>query len=245
MKQAALLCTISLLLFGISGSVLAQGTLQGTVNFRGTPPEMPVIRLSADPTCIQLHKGDPPRRQDIVVNRNATLKNVIVYVKSGLPTNKRYPIPAEPAVLDQRGCMYEPHVFAMRAGQELKILNSDNTIHNVHAQARNNRKFNASMISNKVPPLIRKFEKPELAIPIKCDVHPWMLSWAGVFDHPYFAVTGEDGTWKIDGLPPGEYTVATWHEKLGEREEKVQVSQGAAKELTFTYGAGSATPKVR
>ncbi len=226
-------------------AVPAQGVLRGEVQFQGAAPEMPLIRLSADPTCIQANKENPPRRQDVMVNRNGTLKNVIVYVKSGLPAGKTYAMPAEPAVLDQRGCMYEPHVFAMRAGQELKILNSDPTIHNVNAQSKVNKKFNASMISNKVPPLIRKFDKAELAVPIKCDVHPWMLAWTGVFDHPYFAVSGEDGTYEIKGLPAGDYVVGTWHEKLGAREETVRVTAEAPVELSFKYGSGTTTPAAR
>jgi len=220
---------------------MSQGVVRGEVKFQGTPPVMPPIRLSADPTCVQAHKEAPPTRQDVVVNRNATLKNVIVYVKDGLPTGKTYPAAAESAVLDQRGCMYEPHVLAMQVGQELKILNSDPTIHNIHAQAKENKKFNNSMISNKVPPLIKKFDKPELAIPIKCDVHPWMLAWAGVFNHPYFDVSREDGTFEIKDLPPGEYTIGAWHEKLGTREQNVQVKAGEPLQISLSYGSGTTT----
>jgi hypothetical protein len=209
--------------------------IRGSIQFSGTPPEMAKIRLAADPTCIEAHPGEPPRRQDVIVNRNSTLKNVIVYVKSGLPGGKSYPLPTESQTLDQRGCMYEPHVFAIRVGQELKILNSDPTVHNIQSKSQVNEKFNEFMTSNKVPPRVHKFAKPELPVPIKCDVHPWMLAWAGVFDHPFFAVTSEDGTYAIKGLPAGEYTIAAWHEKYGTQEQKVKVGDAEAKDLNFTF----------
>lgn len=218
------------------------GVIRGSVNFSGTAPEMPKIRISADPTCMETRQGEPPRRQDVIVNRNNTLKNVIVYVKKGLPAGKTYPLPTEALTLDQRGCMYEPHVFAIRAGQDLKILNSDPTIHNIQSKSQVNPKFNEFMTSNKVPPRIAKFPKPELPIPIKCDVHPWMVAWAGVFDHPFFAVTGDDGTFELKGLPAGEYTVATWHEKYGPQEQEVKVGEGETKDLGFTYKDSGGAP---
>src|SRR4051812_7569540 len=113
------------LLLSAFNSVAQTASVHGSMKFEGTPPEMPKIRITADPTCADARAGLPaPTRQDVIVNRNSTLKNVIVFVKSGLPAGQKYPLPSEPVVLDQRGCMYEPHVFAIRAGQELKILNS-------------------------------------------------------------------------------------------------------------------------
>lgn len=219
-------------------------TIRGAVNFTGTPPTMPKIRISADPTCSDARKGEAPTRQDVVVNRNNTLKNVIVYIKSGLPAGKSYPMPAEAAVLDQRGCMYEPHVFAVRVGQDLKILNSDPTIHNIQSKSQVNPKFNEFMTSNKVPPKFQKFTKAEMPIPIKCDVHPWMIAYAGAFEHPYFAVTSEEGAFEFKGLAPGEYTVATWHEEYGAQEQKVTVADGEAKEASFTYKPAEGAPKA-
>src|SRR6476620_1305197 len=116
-------------------------TVRGAATFSGTPPEMPKIRITADPTCLETRGGTPPTRQAVIVNRNNTLKNVIVWVRGGLPEGVKYPLPSEAAVLDQRGCMYEPHVLVLRAGQDLKILNSDPTVHNINAQPKLNKKF--------------------------------------------------------------------------------------------------------
>src|SRR5262245_30179584 len=120
------LYTIAAILLATTVAVAGDtAVIRGAVNFTGMAPEMPKIRITADPTCAETRKDDPPRRQDVIVNRNNTLKNVIVYVKGGLAAGKTYPMPPEAVVLDQRGCMYEPHVFAIRVGQDLKILNSD------------------------------------------------------------------------------------------------------------------------
>lgn len=235
MTQPSAVRVVAFLFWATSFTSAIAAEVQGVVRFQGPAPEMPKIRLSADPACIKAHGNNPPTRQDVVVNPNETLKNTIVYIKEGLPLDATYPAPKEPAILDQRGCMYKPHVLALRTGQELQILNSDPTIHNVNAQAKNNSKFNASMLNNKVPPMVRKFNKPELPVPIRCDVHPWMLAWVAVFDHPYFDVTGEDGSFRINGLPPGDYTLATWHEKLSPQEVKLTVKDDVNTSVTFAY----------
>lgn len=201
---------------------------------------MAPLKIS-DPFCTKKNSGKPPTRQDVVVNSNQTLRNVIIYVKAGLPAGKKYPLPSEPVVLDQRGCVYEPHVFALRAGQDLKVLNSDSTVHNINAQSQ---KINFAMISDKVPPQLRTFQKPEMPVKIKCDVHPWMLAWAGVFDHPYFAVTGDDGSFELPALPVGEYTVEAWHEEYGAQIKKVKCAEGQPQTVEFTYLGSAGSPPV-
>jgi hypothetical protein len=214
--------------------------IQGAAKYVGAVPTTEPLKLSADPYCVKINAEQPLVRQDTIVNRNATLKNVIVYVKDGLPPGGNYPIPAEAAILDQRGCRYEPHVLALRVGQELRIVNSDKTIHNIHSQPKANDRFNFSMISDKVKPQVRKFTAPELPVPVKCDVHPWMQAWLGVFNHPFYAVSGDDGTFEISGLPPGSYTLAAWHEKLGVQETAVTIGAGETKPVEFTFrGSGS------
>jgi hypothetical protein len=213
--------------------------IQGVAKYVGAVPTTESLKLSADPYCVEANAKNPIVKQDIVVNPDLMLKNVIVHISGGLPASASYPIPADAAVLDQRGCRYEPHVLAMRVGQELKILNSDKTIHNIHAMPKTNERFNFSMISDKVKPQVRKFDKPELPVQMKCDVHPWMQAWVGVFEHPYFSVTGDDGSFEIGNLPPGTYKVSAWHEKLGTQEATVTVGDKDTKSAEFTFrGAG-------
>jgi hypothetical protein len=240
LRIASVSAALVLMLLPAISQSADNASISGAVKFTGTAPKEVPIKFGADPVCEQQHSNPQPK-EEVIVNPNGTLKNVIVYVKSGLPANKNYPLPKNAPTLDQKGCMYQPHVFAMRAGQELKITNSDPTLHNIHALAKNNRPFNSAMINNKVPPLIKKFDKPEMPMKIKCEVHPWMSAYVGVFDHPFYAVTGDDGSFKISGLPAGEYTVAAWHEKLGELTQKIQVKDGGNSDAAFAFD-GSVQP---
>lgn len=213
--------------------------IAGTVKFSGDPPKMENIRFGADPFCERLHKDKPVPRQDIQVNPNGTLKNVLVHVKDGLPAGRTWPAPAKPAVLDQQGCLYTPHVQGVMVNQAVEIRNSDATMHNVNARGgeKQNKPFNFSMVSDKVPTREVRFDKPELPVRFKCDVHPWMVAYLGVFAHPFHAVSGDDGTFRITGLPAGEYTVEAWHEAYGRTEMKVKVGEGESVETDFTYSA--------
>ena len=206
-------------------------TLTGKIAFAGAAPKLAVLRMDAEPACAQAHSG-PVHSQEVVVNDNNTLRYVLVYVKEGLGDKSFQPL-QQKVVLDQKGCLYEPHVFGVVAGQEFEIANSDPTNHNIHPLPKVNREWNTSM-----PPrgenLKRSFPRPEL-IPVKCNVHPWMKSYIGVFKHPFFAVSGKDGTFEIKGLPPGEYTLEAWHEKLGAQEQKVTVTAKESKAIEFTF----------
>ncbi|MDP7558018.1 MAG: carboxypeptidase regulatory-like domain-containing protein, partial [Candidatus Marinimicrobia bacterium] len=144
-----------------------------------------------------------------------------------------YPAPEEHAVLDQNGCIYSPHVLGVQVGQVVDILNTDGTLHNVHAMPKLNSEFNVAMPKFKKKKEVT-FTKQEIMFPIKCDVHPWMKCYVGAVNHPFFDVSGEDGTFKISGLPAGTYTLEVWHEKLGTKTVSVTVADGATETVDFT-----------
>jgi plastocyanin len=210
------------------------GVITGKVTLSGTPPKMMIIRMGAEPACEKEHK-QPVHAEDVVVGNDSALENVVVYIKSGLG-NYSYPAPSEPAKLDQVGCMYVPHVVALMAGQQLEVLNSDPVTHNIHPLPKDNREWNESQPPNSSP-IIKEFTRPELSIPVKCNIHPWMKAYICVFNHPYFAVTGTDGTFTIKNVPPGTYTVAAWQEKYGTQETQVTVSAKETKTVNFTFKA--------
>lgn len=206
-------------------------TIAGTVSFSGTAPERPVVNL--DRECSDLHT-QPVQSEHVVVNDNGTLKYVFVYVKEGLEGHT-FPTPSEPVVLNQEGCMYEPHVFGVQTGQTIRILNSDPLLHNIHALPEDNRPFNFGMPTAGTE-REQSFREPEVMVRIKCDVHGWMESFAGVLPHPYYSVTGDGGTFSLQNLPAGQYVIEAWHEDYGTQTQSVQVGDGESKELTFTFG---------
>jgi plastocyanin len=207
------------------------GAITGKVSYTGAEPKLNRIKMDAEPHCATKHPT-PVLSQDVVVNSNGTLRYAIVYVKTGAPAGP-FPTPA-PAVLDQEGCLYKPHVLAVMAGQEIQIKNSDQTTHNIHPLPQQNREWNKSQPPGGEP-LMETFAREEISIPVKCNVHPWMKAYIGVFKHPFFAVSGEDGTFTVQGVPPGDYTIEVWHEKLGAQEQKVTVGAKETKTVDFTY----------
>jgi len=209
------------------------GNVTGKVNFKGTAPALPKIKMNADPRCVRIHGGKEVVSDQIVVNSNNTLRWVFVYVKKGLE-GKKFDVPKTPAKLDQRGCVYDPHVFGVMAGQQIEIVNSDPTLHNVHALPKNSAQFN---IAQPKPGMktVQAFTKPEIMVKIKCEVHTWMASYVGVLDHPFFAVTDERGNFEIKGLPAGEYELEAWHEKYGTQSMKVSVGASDTKTVDFTF----------
>jgi len=210
------------------------GTLTGKATLEGEAPDQQAIQMGADPVCARMHSS-PVTTEFVVTNADGTLANVFVYVKSGLE-GMSFPTPSEAVLLDQQGCTYHPHVFGIMVGQDLEILNSDDTLHNIHAMPTNNEQFN---IGQPVKGLstTRSFENPEVMIPFKCDVHKWMNSYAGVLPHPYFGVTGDTGSFEIGNLPPGDYVVEAWHETLGAQTQNVTLSASATQEVNFTFTA--------
>jgi hypothetical protein len=208
-------------------------SVRGTVQFTGTAPAAAKIRMDADPFCAAAHSSGASS-EEVVVNANGTLMNVFVWVKDGI--SGTYPAPAEPITLDQHGCTYHPHVSGMVAGQAIKILNSDDTLHNIHALPKNNPQFNIAM-PKYVKEKEQTFPNAEVMVPIKCDVHSWMATYVGVSPHPFFAVTGDDGSFDISKLPAGTYTIEAWHEKYGTQTQEVTVGDGETSEITFTFQA--------
>jgi plastocyanin len=211
------------------------GSVVGRVRLEGTKPESTRTNMMADPSCAKLHPG-AVMSEDFVVGNEGTLENVVVFISDGI-NEKSFDVPAEAATIEQKGCIYKPHVIAMRANQKLKIVNSDNTLHNIHPVPANNREWNKAQPGGST--LEETFAPEEIAIPVKCNVHPWMRSYIAVFKHPYFAVTGKDGSFDLRNLPPGEYTVKAWHEKLGMMPQKITVAAGEAKKVEFVFKAPS------
>lgn len=209
----------------VEPALLAPAGVTGKVMFRGEKPKAAAIDMAADPVCAGLY-ADGRMHEKVVVSDNGGLAHVFVSL-TGVP-DERYKAPDTSVLLDQRGCMYEPHVFGVMAKQEIEILNSDDTLHNIHAVPRKNKEFNVGM-PEKGMKITKEFKKDEDAIQIKCDVHPWMVAWCFSMEHPYFAVSGTDGslTLPVEGLPDGEYGVRLWHETLGEATTKVTVAGGS------------------
>jgi plastocyanin len=206
------------------------GSISGTVVFEGTPPAPEPISMKSDPNC---QPGQAPVSEPVKVGANGGLQNVFVYVKDGLG-DLRFPVPATPVVLTQQGCRYAPHVLGIQVGQPLEIVNGDATLHNVHAVAKTNREFNAGQPIQGMK-MTHTFTAREVMVPFKCDVHNWMNAWVGVLDHPFFAVTRDDGTFEINGLPPGTYTLEAWHEKLGTATQTITVGEKATATASFTF----------
>jgi len=212
------------------GIIYAGGSITGTITFEGKAPKMKPLKVDADPICVA-NNEIAPKKEWLILDENKGVKNVLVFITEGL--NIDYSPPEEPMVIDQKGCIYSPHVVGIMAGQQLDILNNDGTLHNIHALPKVNKEFNKAQPRSKKK-LSVKFEKPEAPFKIKCDVHPWMGAYIGVFDHPCFAVSGDDGTYIISDLKPGEYVIEAWHEKLGSQTANVTVSDSAAHQ-DFTF----------
>jgi len=209
------------------------GTITGKASFEGTAPRMRRIAMGAVPECEELHKGKVVVSDQVVLNDNGTLSNVFVYIKGGLE-GKTFAKPEGAVHLDQKGCLYTPHVIGVQAGQEIQIHTSDPTTHNIHPMPEKNREWNTSMAPG-ARPLKRIFSRPEVMIPIKCNVHPWMRAYVGVVSHPFFAVTGADGSFEISGIPPGDYVVEAWHERFGTTEQNVTVGEKETQTADFSF----------
>jgi plastocyanin len=216
----------------LSAGVSADGALNVKVNWEGKPYRGKRMK-QMNKECTGFHgSGKPPRSAKVVTNENGTLQNVFVYVKNAPKGD--YAKPSEPALLDQVGCVYIPRVQGVMAGQVLEVKNSDPTAHNVHFTPKKNKEINKSQPKiNLVEKLV--FKRAEQMVPVKCDVHPWMVAFVGVMDHPFFGTTREEGTIAIHDLPGGTYKIVTWHEKYGEKEMEVTVSTGESKDIEFTY----------
>jgi plastocyanin len=216
------------------GASAGAGTVTGTVVYEGKVPTLKPLSVAAEPMCAKKHATVP--NEALVLGSGNTMANVLVRVSKGLPAGKTWPAPKEPVVMDQVGCQYVPHVMGIMVGQPFKVLNSDGILHNVHALPKVNRPFNMAM-----PPARKEatetFAKEEGVFTIKCDVHPWMRSFIGVFSHPFFAVTKADGKFSIANLDPGTYEIEAWHERLGTQKATVTVGATDTKPVSFKFVA--------
>jgi plastocyanin len=220
-KRLFLIVFILWAAFGISSTEKAHAAvISGKAAFLGTAPASEKIKVDSDPNCRLLHPNGLTT-DSVIVNPNGTLKNVFVYVKEGL-AGKTFEAPKTPVTFDQKGCQYSPKVFGIQVNQPLEIINSDNTLHNVHALSSSSPQFNIGMPIQGMK-IKKTFSKPEVMVKIKCEVHPWMSAYAGVVEHPFYAVSGEDGSFTIQNLPPGQYTLEAWHEKYGVQTQTVTI----------------------
>ncbi len=215
------------------GAPDGSASITGTIRLDGQAPKGEAVKMNADPACQAAHPT-PLLSEDIAVTESGLLKHVFVYAKEGVKGT--YPAPATPVQLDQAGCWYTPHVFGIQANQPLEIVNSDATLHNVNAKPAANQPFNVAQ-PVKGMKTTKKFAKPEIMVSFKCNVHPWMHAYAGVVEHPFFAVSGADGSFTISGLPAGTYVLEAWQEKLGTQSQTVTVGEGESKSVELTFKA--------
>lgn len=220
--------TLALLL--ATGPAFA-GSVTGTVTYNGKVPTLKPLAMDADPGCAGKHSGPVPS-EVLVLGAGNTMANVMVRIKGAVAGT--FPAPAQAAVIDQKGCIYHPHVLGIMVGQTLKLRNSDGILHNVHALPKVNTPFNMAMPANRLE-ADTKFGKEEGMFLVKCDVHGWMTAYVGVFANPFFAVSGKDGKFSIANVPPGTYELEAWHEKLGVKTASVTVAADKPATVTFAF----------
>jgi hypothetical protein len=209
------------------------GKVRGRITYAGPKPERLAVKMESDAACGESHAGKPVYDEPVSVGTEGGLANAFVYIQAGLEEKKFEPAPG-PVLLDQRGCMFVPRAVGVRTGQILKLRNSDKVSHNIHPMPKDNREWNESQAPG-TPDAERKFARSEVMIPVKCNIHKWMRAYIGVVDHPYFAVTGLDGSFELANIPPGEYTIAVWHEKLGDQTRQVRLTASGIEAVDFLY----------
>ena len=228
--------TILIVIFVFS-SAYTGGILTGSVTYEGKIPRMKKFDMAIEKICVMKHAENPEkftgRSEALVLGEGNTMANIFVQVTAGLP-EKEWEAPEEPVILDQNGCTYMPHVLALMLGQELKFLNSDSVLHNLHTLPVENDEFNVTM-PKFLKETIRTFEYAEGMFPIKCDVHPWMGGYVAVLAHPFFDVTEKNGVYEINDLAPGTYTIEAWHEKLGTKTAEVSITADESKTIDFVF----------
>jgi plastocyanin len=222
--------------FGAASAQANTGTIKGRISLTGKLPGNPVIRMSMDPMCAKINAGKRVVDEVVVAKVDGSLANAFVKLEGSFP---RTPVPVEAVTVDQRACIYVPRVVGARVGQVLRVRNSDNLMHNVHSMSSATNGFN---VGQPMAGMQYDFRlKDEEILKLKCDVHRWMITYVGVVNHPYFAVSGGDGSFTINGVPAGRHTVSAWHERFGTLKQTVDVKPGATATVTFAY-AGSEKP---
>ena len=225
--------TVSLALLVIP-CLLSAGTITGKVIYTGTPARPKPINMSEEPACARQH-ATPVTAESVVTGPNNALANVVVYVSAG--ANDEGQVPQQAVTFEQKGCQYVPHVVAVHTGQELKVVNSDQTLHNVHPLAKLNREWNKSQPSG-APPISERYDKAEFIL-VRCNVHPWMRGYFAVLNTSHFDITKRSGEFKLPNLPPGKYSITAWHEEYGTQTEDVTVTGEETINMNFTFKAKS------
>jgi plastocyanin len=217
----------------------AAANVTGTITFAGKPPALKPLSVEAEPVCHKKHGGKPAPNEALVLGAGQSIGNIMVWVSKGLPAGKTYPAPKTPVTLDQQGCVYVPHVMGIMVGQPYRILNSDGILHNIHTLPKINPSFNRGQPAT-VKEMTTTFPKPENMFQVKCDVHPWMTAYIGVFTHPFFSVTKPDGKFTISGLEAGTYEITAWHERLGTQTASITVGANETKTQDFKFAVPGA-----
>ncbi len=223
----------------LPGVAVAASTVNGTITFTGKPPALKPLSTEAEPACHKKHGGKPAPNEALVLGSGNTMGNILVFVSKGVPAGKTFPVPKTPVTLDQDGCVYKPHVMGIMVGQAYRILNSDGILHNVHTLPKINPSFNRGQPGT-VKEMTTNFAKPENVFQIKCDVHPWMQAYIGVFTHPFYSVTATDGKFSIAGLDAGTYEITAWHERLGTQSASITVTGSDTKTQDFKFAVPGA-----
>jgi len=227
---AAVLAVLAVSAIAFAGP--SGGSVNGKVTYEGTPARQKPIDMSKEPSCAAQH-ATPITTETVVVGPGNALENVVVYVSAGAPDDATPP--SQAVSITQKGCQYIPHVVPMVVNQELKVINADQTSHNIHPLAKVNHEWNKSQPPG-TPPFSEKFDKPEF-IPVKCNIHPWMHSSFAVLKNSHYAVSSGDGGFTLANLPAGKYTVTAWHEAYGEQTQEVTISGSETKTINFAFKA--------
>ncbi len=236
MVAALLVVSIGLLYSGRTVGAAAQGRITGTIRLEGQAPRQKPIDMSKDPSCAQTHTGTPATVESVVVGPNGGLANVVVYISQGLTGNE--PIASQPVKMEQKGCQYFPHVLALNVGQRLTLVNDDKTAHNIHPEPKpggGNIPWNKSQMEGS-PALDVTWSNAEVAIPVKCNIHPWMRAYIAVVKGPY-GVSNDSGSFTLDSVAPGNYSLTAWHEAYGTQTQTVTVAAGKPVAVDFSFKA--------
>jgi plastocyanin len=229
LRKIAAFLGIVVVAYGLRAGSTA-GTVSGLVTFEGASPKRVALDISKEPDCVKMHANDPLTDQTVVTGRGKGLANVVVYINA---EGDAGPAPGR-VVFEQEGCEYKTHVLAVHTGQEIQIVNSDPISHNIHPMAKVNREWNR-MQPPGTPPFSYSYDNEEF-IPVKCNIHPWMHGYFVVLKTNHFAVTGDNGMFRLPDLPPGKYTVNAWHETLGTQSQEITVTGGGNTSVYFTFG---------
>jgi len=212
-------------------ALMFAGTISGMVTYTGTPVKQKPIDMSKEPSCAKQH-ATPVTTETVVTGPNNTLQNVIVYISAGADDANA---PSQAVTFTQKGCQYLPHVIALHTGQQLQVINGDQTSHNIHPLAKVNREWNKSQPPG-APAIQEKFDSPEF-ISVKCNIHPWMHGWFAVLKTTHYSITGDGGGFSLPDLPPGKYTVTAWHEDYGTQTQDVTITGSETKSIDFSFKA--------